>query len=119
MTIIREFFCDYCNPSRVRRTEGSEVKTGYAVELHDDYPLGWWEVPGKGPSGRPGHACPECVLHNDFAKQDIAARRGAATQRLLGGDEEVRRLDGVITGPTWPAITSPFGGEGDRPADGD
>lgn len=138
---LSEFFCDYCNPSKQRREEGDEVNTGYAVELADGYPLGWWEVPRKGPQGTPGHACPNCVLHNDEAKADIAKRRAEDTAHFTGeipvfrdeaeeahfneGDLRVQAegpgVDpGATTtserteaGPSWPSISSPFEGSRD------
>jgi hypothetical protein len=127
MTKIAHYFCNFCNPSNQVRSEGDEVNTGYAAELADGFPLGWWEVPTIGPRGSTGHACPHCVLHNDKAKETIARERGRMTRQLLGeevdGDEEGAR-PGDVPGdattpddgearPAWPSIASPFGGSGD------
>lgn len=121
MTLIRDYFCDYCNPSRQRREEGDEVSTGFASEVGGDSPLGWWEVPGKGPSGTTGHACPECVLHSEVAKADIVKRRSELSKRILGeevGDEDRSGVESTRPEHGWPSHSSPFdrtGGGGDGP----
>lgn len=123
MTAFIEFFCDYCNASG-QRPEVSEK--GYARELLGNFPLGWWEVPKKGPGGHTGHACPECVMGKSDVREDIAQRRGLETKRLLGEldqhDEESLRpthdkvildkdeLESDDPAPDWPARTSPFDG---------
>lgn len=105
MTALTEFFCNYCNASAQRREEGDELTTGYERVAAGTTPLGWWEVPGVGPLDV-GHACPECVTEKEDVRQDIAARRGAETKRILGEDDDAQPTGG------WPARTSPFGGEG-------
>jgi hypothetical protein len=51
---------------------------------HGEFPLGWWEVPGKGRNSGVGHACPDCVMNKPGVSEDITQRRGAALDELLG-----------------------------------
>lgn len=113
MTVIRQFSCDYCNPAHERRDEG------YAAELGDNFPLGWWEVPRKGPEGSVGHACPSCVLTPEV-NQDITARRSEDTRRMMGepdaaegsgSREQPDTDDDERPRPAWPSRASPFVGE--------
>lgn len=116
MTKIAQFFCDYCNPSRQVREEGDEKAHGYAAEAGDDFPLGWWPVPGKGPKGTEGHACPECVLNGGpDVQKDIQERRSALARRMAG-EEDVLPPELDTTGG-WPSRTSPFSQE--APAGGE
>lgn len=116
MTALTEFFCDYCNASAQRRDEGVEDPHGYARELMGNYPLGWWEVPGRGPGGRSvGHACPRCVMSKPDVRKDIAQRRGEETARLIGAlepdhDEPDAERESDDPATNWPSRTSPFGG---------
>lgn len=71
-----DLYCDYCNES-----EGADADQGYARTEGDEFPLGWWEVPGKGRNGTTGHACPQCVMGDAY--KDIIERRDADTRRLL------------------------------------
>lgn len=92
MTQIRQFFCDYCNPGRVET--GNEEKSYVAVD-GDEFPTGWWEVPGKGAGrGHVGHACPDCVLHGRMdgagvtVMDDIRQRRDAQTRAMVDGMDD-------------------------------
>lgn len=97
MTARTEFFCDYCNPSRQRRDEGDELNTGYVVTEETGFPLGWWEGGGR-------HACPECIMHREGVMEDIRAHRREA----IGLPNDTTPSEPG----EWPAVTSPFGGEG-------
>jgi hypothetical protein len=123
MTARVEWFCNYCNPSAQRREDGDELRDGYAMLPLGVNPLGWWDVPGKGPGGEVGHACPTCVMQRPEVQHDIAQRRGAETQRLLGNLEERHPALNAVAeaftkderessdpAPRWPSRTSPFGG---------
>lgn len=46
------------------------------------FPMGWWEVPGKGPNDGPGHACPICVVNPDHF-EDMLERREAAMHMVV------------------------------------
>lgn len=95
MTAVTTFTCDYC-PTTVQ-------------ELIGRIPSGWWEIPRLGPEGTPGHACPACVLEN---QDDIVARRGEDTARLLGDNPPT--TERKSRGKRWPySRTSPFGGAGE------
>lgn len=80
MTVVKQFFCDYCNPE-----QSSDADDGYARTQGSTSPLGWWEVPGKADDGTVGHACPACVLYSGTAQRDIKERRDAETLRRLQG----------------------------------
>lgn len=84
MSVHNTFTCDYCNK---RMNDGADE--GVAVTVGHQRPERWWEVPGKGPNGSAGHACPQCVATNGEAQRDIAERRDAATMEMAGA--EVRR----------------------------
>lgn len=82
MTVIRRFFCDYCNPDRKPEAPDDDGTKSFTTTIGHDFPLGWWEVPGKGPGGNTGHACPSCVLHDENVKDDIVKRRSEVTERM-------------------------------------
>lgn len=89
MTEIRHFFCDYCNPQRDAATAPTD-STAFAAVEGNEFPTGWWEVPGKGAGrGHVGHACPDCVLHGRLdgagvtVMDDIRARRSAQTLQMV------------------------------------
>lgn len=71
-----DYYCDYCN-----EREDADADEGYVRTEGEDYPVGWWEVPGKGANGTTGHACPRCAMTT--ARKDILERRDAEAQRLL------------------------------------
>lgn len=66
---------------------------GVAVTVGHARPGRWWEVPGKGPNGSVGHACPECAATNGKAQRDIAERRDAALMQLAGTNPELASED--------------------------
>lgn len=70
------YYCDYCNVQ-----EDADADEGYAWTEGEEFPLGWWEVPGKARDGGRGHACARCAMGD--ARKDIIERRDAETQRLL------------------------------------
>lgn len=130
MTATTQFFCDWCNPSRQVRSEGDECASGYTVLLverlgRDVTPLGWWTVPGAGPSGAIGHCCQDCFLSNPTAASEVQRARAAASQAILGQEvpQDVTQGEGpggrpgvpaaaereANAGPRWPSRSSPFG----------
>jgi hypothetical protein len=100
MTAVTTFTCDFC-PTTVQ-------------ELIGRTPLGWWEIPRLGPEETPGHACPNCVLGNEDARQSIATRRSEETARLLDEHPPTAERESRGKHHRWPfSRTSPFGGQGD------
>lgn len=89
MTVIREFYCDFCNRSGQRRdmtvspAPGLESNDqGYAlIEGDERFPEGWWLVPRIAPKGGVGHACPTCARTH---AKDIGESRGQEMASLVG-----------------------------------
>jgi hypothetical protein len=99
MTGITDFYCDFCNEGRERRTppDGQEFAQGYAQAMLGLMPTGWWEVPGKGADGGPGHACPMCVTDADIFDM-ILELRDQVTRRIIEGHaptEDAAPFEGV------------------------
>lgn len=82
MSVHNTFTCDYCNPHM-----DPEADEGVAITVGHQRPERWWEVPGKGPNGTVGHACPQCVATNGVAQREIAALRDAATMAMADSVE--------------------------------
>lgn len=103
MTLLSEFFCNWCNPSAQRRDEGDELTTGYERTLDGAFPLGWWEVPGVGP-GKVGHACTDCLTSKPEVREEVTRRRSGDMEKVLAN-----LLPEDTHDSGWPARTSPFG----------
>lgn len=81
MTVIRHFYCDYCNPER-KPESPDDGQTAFTTTPDGSSPLGWWDVPGKGIGDGNGHACVTCMMGDRAVRDDVVKRRAEVTARM-------------------------------------